>query len=87
MTVRLRDGFQVTLRSPDRDDARAALDFLRALFRESSRFLNHPPAFFDALTEEAEGTFLAAAAALGREAERLIARHQEELDRICQPRP
>ena len=51
------------LRSPERDDAPATLAFLRLLARESSRYLNHPPSFFDALTDDAQATFLANACA------------------------
>lgn len=61
-TARLRDGSDVRLRSPDHADARAALEFLRTLSCESWRYLNHPPGFYDSLTEEAEARFLAAAA-------------------------
>lgn len=62
-TVTLRNGVEVVLRSPERADGDAAVAFVRQLSRESSRFLNHPPLFFDALTAEAEVGFLESIAA------------------------
>ncbi|HVH42419.1 MAG TPA: GNAT family N-acetyltransferase [Labilithrix sp.] len=60
---RLRTGESVELRSPDAADASAVLDFIRALSREASRNINHPPEFFEAMTVEAEASFLESCAA------------------------
>lgn len=59
---RLRTGEQILLRTPDRDDAPAVLTFIRVLSKEAFRNLNHGPDFFDAMTEQAEASFLGSVA-------------------------
>ena len=56
--VTLKDGTAVTLRSPTAADAAAVLTYARALMHESSRNMNHFPAFFDGLSVEAEAAIL-----------------------------
>jgi RimJ/RimL family protein N-acetyltransferase len=54
----LADGARVKVRSPRRGDAAALLDFIRALSHESWRNLGQPAAYFDAMTEEQEASFV-----------------------------
>jgi ribosomal protein S18 acetylase RimI-like enzyme len=58
----LRTGERVELRSPDVAEAPELLSYIRALASEASRNLNHPPEFFEAITEEGEAAFLEACA-------------------------
>ena len=51
------------LRSPDGADAAAVLAYIRALSKEAYRYLNHPPAFFEAMTLDVERAFLEGCAA------------------------
>lgn len=41
----------------------AVLSYIRELSKEAARHLNHPPTFFEAMSEEAERTFLDGCAA------------------------
>lgn len=50
----LKNGSVIELRSPTPDDAVNRLNFLRAVFHESSENLNHPPDRFDAVLPETQ---------------------------------
>jgi [ribosomal protein S18]-alanine N-acetyltransferase len=58
VVMHLRTGEAVDLRSPDAADGAAVLSYIRSLSKEAFRNLNHPPEFFEAMTEEAEAAFL-----------------------------
>jgi ribosomal protein S18 acetylase RimI-like enzyme len=53
----------VLLRSPEPADAGPTLEFVRQLCRESFRYLNHPPSFFERMTVAAQAGFLESLAA------------------------
>lgn len=63
VATKLGTGEALELRSPAPGEAPAVLSYIRELSREASRNLNHPPAFFDAMTEAAEAAFLESCAA------------------------
>ncbi|MBI4402847.1 MAG: GNAT family N-acetyltransferase [Deltaproteobacteria bacterium] len=58
ITVVLKNGKEVTLKSPLPVNASAVLTFVRQLFHESSENLNGPPAQFDLISQKQEAEFL-----------------------------
>jgi ribosomal protein S18 acetylase RimI-like enzyme len=58
VTRALRSGDVITLRSPELDEAKGVLEYIRELARDAARNLNHPASFFEAMSESDERGFL-----------------------------